>query len=213
MKETAANAAYIAHNFPIDDLSNAFWETAEPVRTGTYWSGVKAPEGRHFETRLLWSDTHLYVRFIAEQTEELVVNPTPDLSQNADQLWERDVCEIFISPCDPYHPTQYFEFEVAPTGEWLDLDIEIFGGARNTGWAYESGMETAAEIGEGKVTMAFRVSFKALGKTPNPGDVWRGNFFRCVGKGETRGYLAWQPTRTQTPSFHVPEVFGDIRFC
>jgi hypothetical protein len=41
--------------------------------------------------------------------------------------------------------------------------------------------------------------------------VWRINLFRCVGVGDDR-YLAWQPTYTAEPSFHVPEVFGWLDF-
>ena len=47
---------------------------------------------------------------------------------------------------------------------------------------------------------------------PSSGDVWHGNIFRCVGKGENRGYLAWQPTETPAPNFHVPEKFGEFEF-
>ncbi|MGH9959146.1 MAG: carbohydrate-binding family 9-like protein [Pyrinomonadaceae bacterium] len=36
--------------------------------------------------------------------------------------------------------------------------------------------------------------------------------FRCVGTGKDRGYLAWQPTRTEQPNFHIPKVFGWLIF-
>ncbi len=38
-----------------------------------------------------------------------------------------------------------------------------------------------------------------------------GNLFRCIGVGNER-YLAWQPTGTPEPLFHVPEAFGWIQF-
>ena len=41
---------------------------------------------------------------------------------------------------------------------------------------------------------------------------WRANLFRCVGSGDTRGYLAWQPTRTPEPAFHLPAAFGWLKF-
>ena len=46
---------------------------------------------------------------------------------------------------------------------------------------------------------------------PQGGDVWRANFFRCIGLGDER-YLAWQPTGTAQPNFHVPEAFGGLSF-
>jgi alpha-galactosidase len=38
------------------------------------------------------------------------------------------------------------------------------------------------------------------------------NFFRCEGVAPNRFYSSWQPTRTPTPDFHVPEAFGTLRF-
>ena len=211
MNHAPAAVSYLATNFAIGDLTNEAWDLADPIRVTAYWSGEIAPNGRHFEARLLWSDTHLYAKFAAEQREELIVNLTPDVSQKADELWERDVCEIFLAP-DRTMPMRYFEFEVAPTGEWLDLTIEIVDGSRQTDWEFKSQMETAAEIEHTKVTMAFKVPFTAFGTAPKRGDVWLGNIFRCVGSGATRGYLAWRPTHTEIPSFHVPEAFDEIRF-
>jgi hypothetical protein len=57
-----------------------------------------------------------------------------------------------------------------------------------------------------------KVPWTAFGKKPESGDVWLGNLFRQVGSGETRGYLAWSPTMTRTPNFHVPEKFGEFVF-
>src|SRR5713101_2926062 len=47
---------------------------------------------------------------------------------------------------------------------------------------------------------------------PQTGERWRVNLFRCVGSDPVRGYLAWQPTRTPQPNFHVPQVFGWLIF-
>jgi alpha-galactosidase len=73
-------------------------------------------------------------------------------------------------------------------------------------------MKSAAKIEKDKVIMAIKVEWKAFGKTPNKGDIWLGNLFRCVGKDPDRGYLAWRPTKTETPNFHIPGAFGEIKF-
>ncbi len=70
----------------------------------------------------------------------------------------------------------------------------------------------AAKIEKDKILTAIKIEWKAFGKIPKAGDVWLGNIFRCVGIGETRGYLAWSPTETKTPNFHVPEKFGEFEF-
>jgi alpha-galactosidase len=211
---TNPNAVTIKHitaDFPVEQLDNKTWKNAREVEVKTNWSGLAAPPGRHFKARLLWSDTALYVRFEAAQAEPLVVSEKPDLTRKAMNLWDRDVCEIFVAP-DREDPERYFEFEVAPTGEWIDLAIHVTPGKRITNWEYRSGMRSAARIEKDRVVMAIRIEWQALNKKPQIGDVWLGNLFRCVGSGENRGYLAWQPTRTETPNFHVPEKFGMLEF-
>ena len=169
--------------------------------------GKDAPVERQLSARLLWSDEALYVRFEANQGEPLVVADNPDLAKKTLGLWDRDVCEIFVAP-DVREPRKYFEFEIAPTGEWIDVALDITSGTRRSDWEYRSGMESAAKIGDDKVTSAIKIPFTALGKTPKAGDVWLGNILRCVGKDPDRGYLAWSPTMTKEPNFHVPERFG-----
>jgi alpha-galactosidase len=56
------------------------------------------------------------------------------------------------------------------------------------------------------------VPWQAFGRAPEKHETWRANLFRCIGAGEERGYLAWQPTRTAKPNFHVPEAFGKLIF-
>jgi len=199
-------------DFSIDDFDNANWKKAVEVLIEKYWSGEKADNGRHAKVKLLWSQTALYVRFSANQNEPLIISDAPKLKTKTVGLWDRDVCEIFVAP-DFYKPEKYFEFEVAPTGEWIDLAIEFTpDGRRATDFNYNSGMESAAKIEKNKVLAAMKIEWKAFGKTPKTGDVWKGNLFRCVGAGETRGYLAWQPTKTAEPNFHAPEAFGEFRF-
>ncbi|CAN5197494.1 hypothetical protein BH20ACI2_BH20ACI2_20990 [soil metagenome] len=181
------------------------------VSIDTAWDGRKCADGREFTCRLYWSDSEFGVQFIAQQNEPLVVADEPDLAMKTPALWNRDVCEIFIAP-DRNEPRRYYEFEVAPTGEWLDLAIDMTSEERITDWEYRSGMEIAARIKKGRVLMAMKIPWNAFGRTPKAGDVWLGNMFRCVGIDPTRGYLAWQPTKTATPNFHVPEKFGEFWF-
>lgn len=185
--------------------------SAAQIVVDRYWSGEAAPSHRMFDVQLLWSDTALYVRYDACQSEPLIVNENPDITKRTDGLWDRDVCEIFVAP-DPSRPNRYFEFEVAPTGEWVDVEMEIVNGKRRPRPGYSSRMECSARIEEDRVVMAMRIPWDAFGKRPKAGDVWLGNIFRCVGSGEGRGYLAWRPTETLRPNFHVPEKFGEFHF-
>lgn len=203
--------ARIEKDFPIDKLDNAKWKSAEEISIENYWSGENAPVGRHFKTKLLWSDSAFYIRFRANQIEPLVVSKSPALKTKTIGLWDRDVCEIFVAP-DIKEPEKYFEFEIAPTGEWVDLQIYQLSEKRETDFEYDSGMQSVARIEKDKVTTAIKIPWSAFGVTPRFDEIWKGNLFRCVGSGATRGYLAWSPTKTARPNFHVPEKFGEFQF-
>ncbi len=203
---------HIAEDLMIDRLDDPAWDGTSQVLVSKYWSGKAAVKGREFSARLLWSDKAFYVRFDASQSEPLVVSEKPDVTKKVVGLWDRDVCEIFIAP-DTSQRKKYFEFEIAPTGEWIDLGIDATSQKRKTDLDYKSGMTSAARIEKNKVVMAIKIPWEAFDVArPKIGDVWLGNLFRCVGKGKTRGYLAWQPTKTAKPNFHVPEKFGEFEF-
>jgi hypothetical protein len=198
-------------------LDDAEWERARPVRLARYWSGAEAPPERRAEARLIWTDDALGVRFFCRQAEPLIINGTPRLAEKTIGLWERDVCEIFIAP-DAEKLERYFEFEVAPTGEWLDLAIRLTATGRETDWQFQSGMTAAARVEADAITLAMRIPWAAMrGETsqlaaPRAGARWRANLYRCVGQDPQRGYLAWQPTLTPQPNFHVPHRFGWLEF-
>ena len=210
--ENRIKIARIKKDFLISELDSKAWLKAEKVLINKYWSGANAPESRQMKVKLLWSPTTIYVRFEANQAEPLVISEKPNLPTKTKGLWERDVCEIFLAPRkeDFRH---YFEFEIAPNGEWIDLGIHQLPDKRETDWDYNSGMQSAARIEKNKVITAIKIEWQAFGTTaPKIGDIWRGNLLRCIGAGETRGYLAWQPTETPEPAFHVPEKFGEFEF-
>lgn len=210
-KESKIKIPHLSTDLAVSDLTSEAWNRAVRIVIIDYWTGQKAPKERHFTTHLLWSDTAFYIKFDADQKEPLITAAEPDVSKKTLGLWNRDVCEIFIAP-DRADRTRYFEFEVAPTGEWVDLGIHWSPQERKTDLEYSSRMESAALIEPGKIVMAIKIPWKAFGKAPKSGDVWLGNLFRCVGKDPTRGYLAWQPTKTAKPNFHVPSKFGQFEF-
>jgi alpha-galactosidase len=209
--EAVINARFA--NVALDELDHAAWNEALPAHLTRLWSGEATTPTRHAEARVLWSKKSLSVRFVCRQTEPLIVHPAPQTKEKTIGLWERDVCEIFIAP-NADEPEKYFEFEAAPTGEWIDLALRITQTERETDWQYQSGMTVAARVDEGFVTIALRVPWVAFGvncSAPQIGTCWRANLFRCVGTGSER-YIAWQPTRTAQPNFHVPEAFGWLCF-
>jgi hypothetical protein len=209
--ENVAPAHRLNEEVAVSDFNHAAWERARPVQLARYWSGEDAPPERQAEARLLWSDEALWARFVCRQAEPPVLSPTPRTEEKTIGLWDRDVCEIFIAP-KVSEPENYYEFEAAPTGEWIDLKIAWKPEQRRTDWRYHSGMTTASRIEEGRVLTVMRVPWEAFGRKPRAGERWRANLTRCVGRDPDRGYVVWQPTRTVEPNFHLPQAFGWLRF-
>src|SRR5215471_10272715 len=187
-----------AVDLPVNDLQSDEWNKAQPVQIDRYWSGDRAPDSRHAEARILWTNTAMLVRYVCNQSEPLIVSEKPQTETKAMNLWDRDVCEIFIGR-HPEAVERYLEFEVAPNGEWLDVAIDLTSGTRESDWKFNSHMTTATKIEQERVTMAMRIPWTPGIHRPQQGERWRVNLFRCVGKDLNRGYLSWQPTRTPEP--------------
>ena len=204
-------AEYVGPPINADDFENEVWERCEPVRIAHLWSGTPAPVERQAEARICWSDEALHVRFVCNQQEPLVVSAEPRKDRKTLGLWDRDVCEIFVAP-NPETPERYFEFEAAPTGEWVDLGILLTPAGRETDWDFRSGMKVAASVSEKRVKIGIKIPWSSSIPKPESGDTWLVNLFRCVGPEAPDRYLAWRPTHAPDPAFHVPKAFGPLRF-
>jgi|KBSMisStaDraftv2_1062788.scaffolds.fasta_scaffold01587_11 hypothetical protein len=201
-------ATRIAGDLAIDALhSSARWAGAEPVRFSTDWQGKNADPQLESEVRVLWSPQILYLRFECRY-RELFLFPDSDPNGRRDHLWDRDVAEAFLQPPSSFGKN-YKEFEVAPNGMWIDLDIHPKGLAD-----LKSGLTRSVHIDRSrKIWMAeLAIPMSSLTSHFDPAQPWRTNFYRVEGKIEPRKYMAWQATNTPEPQFHVPEKFGRLRF-
>lgn len=204
-------ARYASHSLSVSDFENEIWQACPPVLIEHYWSGEPAPSSRHAEARICWSNEAIHVRFVCRQQEPLVVAAIPKTDSKTLGLWDRDVCEIFLAP-DAANPSRYYEFEAAPTGEWVDLGITMTPAGRETDWDYASGFTTAARLEGETLRIGMRIPWSESIPKPQGGEIWLTNLFRCVGPESPDRYLAWRPTRTPEPNFHVPEAFGKLVF-
>jgi len=211
MSSSTTVVAFYLKDVSEPGLGNEVWDSCEPIRIEHYWSGDQAPATRHAEARLYWSDAALHVRFVCEQNEPLVISQVPQTNVKTIGLWDRDVCEVFLAPRQQ-EPHRYYEFEAAPSGEWVDLGIEMTAQGRKTDWDYASGMKATGEIEERQIRVGISIPWSGDLPKPASGDTWGINLFRCVGSDEATRYLAWRPTRTPQPNFHVPSAFGVLRF-
>ena len=183
------------------------WENAPAIRFRSDWRGKNADPHLETEVRLLWSENALYVRFLA-RFRSISVFAEAEPSGRRDQLWERDVAEVFLQPAGS-HGQRYKEFEVSPNGFWIDLDIAP-GEKRDL----KSGLKRRASVDEkSKIwTTELILPMKSLTEHFDPAKAWRVNFFRVEGASEPRFYSAWQSTGTPSPNFHVPDAFGKLAF-
>jgi hypothetical protein len=204
-------ADYIETPLGVDDFDNEAWQRCRPITIAHEWSGEPAPVERHAEVRICWSDEALHVRFVGNQHEPLVVSASPRTDRKTLGLWGRDVCEIFIAP-NANEPWRYFEFEASPAGEWVDLGIVVKPEGRETDWEFESGIRVAAASEHTRIRVVMSIPWSESIPKPDKTDQWLVNLFRCVGPESPGRYLAWRPTKTPEPNFHVPEAFGPLHF-
>ena len=185
----------------------AAWQQSEPISFCSDWQGENPDPGLETEVRALWSATDLYLRFTCRY-RQLFVFEDCDPNGRRDHLWDRDVAEAFLQP-EPSPERYYKEFEVAPNGMWIDLDITPSGLAD-----LKSGMARSVHVDElNRIWVAeLKLPFRSLLREFDPRKVWRANFYRIEGRTEPRQYMAWHPTFTPQPNFHVPQAFGRLRF-
>lgn len=198
-------ALRIDRDFPVDGrLDEIEWAAAEPVRLEYQSHDNSARADLSTPVRILWSRSHLYLAFECPFTTLSTFMPVSKEERMG--LWDNDVVELFLAT-DPSLVKRYAEFEWAPTGESLDLMVDL--PAKDFGWSGQS--EAAIQIDEqSKVWRAeIRIPFKALDvEPPEPGSRWRLNLFRH--DRAHRAGLAFSPTLTRT--FHTPDRFGWIEF-
>jgi predicted TIM-barrel fold metal-dependent hydrolase len=198
-------AARVERDFKPDGrFSEAAWERAQPAWL-EYQSRDSVPcPALATRVRLLWSNRYLYLGYECPFTELTMFTPARP-KQERFGLWEKDVVEAFIGT-DPANVKKYFEFEVAPNSEQLDLVLDL----PEKDFPWSSGFESAVKVDkkQRQWTAEWRIPFAALGQTPTMGTRWRLNLYRC--DYANKAFLAWSPTGQG--SFHVPEKFGTLEF-
>jgi hypothetical protein len=214
LSSSEAVAIYSGSDFaPDGDLSKKVWKDAKWVEFDHDPTGKTENPAIATRVAAIWSDRYVYFAF-SGRYESLNVYEGEDISKERWELWNRDVVEVFLNP-RPERISHYYEFEVAPNNQWIDLEIEKTKTPFNdAGW--NSGFEHATKIdAQDHLWMTeMRIPLAAVGvdKISN-GDRWRANFFRAAGYGgdEKRSFLSWSPI-PQGGTFHVPSRFGVLRF-
>ena len=164
--------------------------------------------------RAFWTDRDLYILFQCPYKVLNLFLPADNTKKHVG-LWDRDVVEMFLGD-DWTNIRRYREFEIAPTGDWIDLAIDLDHENYDRNW--QSGWEAKGRTDKEHQVWyaAARIPLSAVStKTVEAGTKWRMNLYRIDGLGADpqRHFLCWQPTCVQNrdPN-HVPEHFGTLIF-
>ena len=210
----AISSQHVTSDFVADgDLDKGVWRLAPRAGFDHNYTGDKRYPELRTEVASLWSDKYVYFAFWCKY-KEINTYKSEDPAKERWELWERDVVEVFLNP-EPEKVNHYYEFEVAPNNQWLDLEIDLDATPFNdAGW--NSGFEHAVRIDEKRHlwTCEMRIPLSALKAHITSGAQWRGNFYRAEGMGpdEQRSLLAWSTVPAKPEAFHNPSRFGIIRF-
>jgi len=66
------------------------------------------------------SEVHLFAFWC--KYEDLNIFGGEDATKERWELWNKDIAEVFLNP-QPERLWHYYEFEVAPNNQWIDLEI------------------------------------------------------------------------------------------
>lgn len=200
---------------PDGNLKNRVWEGAEWVDFDHDMSGK--PHYPEAATRVAsaWTATSVYFAFWCKYSV-LNVYEGEDPAKERWELWNRDVVEVFVNP-EPGHVNHYYEFEVAPNNQWIDLEIDKDKHPfTDAGWDSHFEHATFVDSKNHVWTCQMRIPVSAIAPHASalrPGTEWRLNFFRADGPGDdsVRRFLSWS-TIPEGRTFHVPTRFGIVRF-
>lgn len=189
----------------IDGVAESAWDAASPVVFDTDWSGAKANVSTRVRT--LWSKSALFVLWELEGAG-LNVDASRPIKTEREKLYEEDCVELFLAP-DAAHRSRYLEVEVGPLGHFFDISVDKATKKSDTAWSSEPQIATKVDRDKHRATIEMALRSADVARALVPGAKLPFALYRMEGR-SPRLYLAWSPTRTAKPSFHVPEAFGTL---
>ncbi len=199
---------------PDGNLAKSVWKTAVPVAFDRAAKGNARYPDSETTVSSVWTKQYVYFAYRCKYTK-LNIYEGESTAKERWELWNRDVVEVFINP-EPVRFNHYYEFEVSPNNQWIDLEIDLEKKPFNEA-AWDSKFEHATSVDEkSRVwTCEMRIPAAAMGVSGiQSGTQWRLNFYRADGLGDDskRRFLSWSPLPGEKMTFHQPASFGLIRF-
>jgi cellulose/xylan binding protein with CBM9 domain len=214
-----SNGDYVVHRargpIQIDGvMAESSWDRAE--KAGPFVRSLDGkPANAATEARLLWDDDHLYVAFLAADS-----NVSGAFFKDDEKLYTSNVVEIFLNPSGD--GSRYDEIEVAPTNALFDASFS--GGPRqgmDLSWSsrarhavhVDGTLNDARDVDRGW-TVELAIPFASLSGMPRPqrGDRWKFNLYRLRQGAEQPGEgQAYSPP--MRGDFHALDRFASLRFA
>jgi Carbohydrate family 9 binding domain-like len=214
MSNEIMHCGFVKEDFkPDGDLGKDVWNEASWIRFNHgAFCGTEYPQS---ETRAAaaWSPANIYFAFICRYLT-LNTYEGEDPAQERWELWDRDVVEVFINPT-PDCMTHYYEFEVSPNNQWIDLEIDktknpFYHPAWSSGFTHATRIDVENHVWTCEMCIPLT---SMLAGAPQPGAEWRLNLYRADGPSppSQRRLMSWV-TIPGGDTFHTPSRFGVIRF-
>jgi len=198
---------------PDGDLNKNVWQKADWIRFDHDMTGLRNYPEAGTQVAATWTAKYVYFAFKCNYTA-LNIFEGEDPTKERWELWTRDVAEVFINP-EPERVNHYYEFEVAPNNQWIDLEIDKTKTPFNDA-AWDSHFDHATRV-DSKAhawSCEMRIPLSSMGvREMRSAAEWRLNFYRADGPGDDsqRRFMSWS-TIPEGKTFHVPTRFGIIKF-
>lgn len=180
----------------------------------SFADGKEVPESIKTHVGMFWNHNEIVVFFRGKYQQLRYVSTLPPTSlvHKTHHLWElADVIEVFIGPAAAER-RQYKEFQVAPDGRWIDIDVFNVLGTSNHHWFSGSRMRSFINPTLKMWSAALFLPWNCFNTQHDSGLEWNVNLYRASGKFHGDELMAWSPVGTGPRCFHRPEKFGIIQF-
>jgi hypothetical protein len=170
---------------------------------------------------MAYDEKNLYLKFRVHESSVRAVNTEPN-----SPVWEDSCCEFF---CD-FDGKGYYNLETNCIGTQLLgygerlADRELAAKSRTRADAeLINKIEKTSTLGPGPFDVKTGdFKYEIVMKIPagafyrhnikfEKGMTFNANFYKCGDKTARMHFLSWSPIKTETPNFHVPEYFGEIK--
>ena len=160
--------------------------------------------------QIVYDETGFAVKFTVKEE-----NPQCEKTEDFMEVSE-DSCVEFFMNFDPEHSDYYINIEVNAIGK-------MYGAFRTDRYNFTmltldevKGLNIQAAIEEGQWTVQYHISLELLqskypGFTLEKCKYIKGNMYQCGLCNQPEHYLSLFPVKCETPDYHRPEYFGEMK--